>query len=250
MKKSTAFLFALVSLQCLCIAEETELIEAAATGRIDGSSSTKVQTGPMTLGSNGDPSYGIFAPLIGFNYSLQQIPTSLTQAVLRVTIDEFYGGGFSFETTNSITASILFNDNVSADFNELSIPSLAFSETISWFTERGWIDTGADFYFPAGTSILNYGTSVAADVTSTLTNSLAANQQNEFAFLILADNYNGTWLDLGASGTDRAPQLEITYNAIPEPSYVAFIISGISLLGFLLASRWNALFSESRRESK
>lgn len=250
MKKVTSFIIILVFLNLTCNATETELIDAAATGMIDGSSSVKVQTGTMTLGSNGDPRFGIFAPLIGFNYSLQQIPANLTQALLYVTIDEFYGGGYSFETTDPITASILFNDNVSTNFNELSIPSQAFSETMSWFTERGWIDTGADFYFPTGNDTLDYGTSVVADVTSTLINSLLSNQQQEFAFLVIADNYNGTWLDLGASGTDRTPQLEITYNAIPEPSFAAIILCGFSFLWYLLAFNRNAPPQQNRRKLK
>lgn len=207
---------------------------------INGTSSVKVQTGLSRLGSNGSDIYGIFAPLIAYNLTFDSEVKDFQSIKLKVTIDEHYGGGYAFASTSSITASILYNTSISDDFSEISLPNGAFNEDISWFTDRGWIDTGVNYFFPAGSNILEYGTTVTADITTGLKTALGSGLNHEFAFLVLADNYNGTWLKLGQSGSLREPELEIDYNAVPEPSAYALLIGGLALSSILLRRRIKA----------
>ena len=164
-------------------------------GYINGRTSPRIRSDQIRIGSNGGASGGIYAPLISFDLSLGT-PVNIQSINLNVTIQS-YGSGFNFSGT-PMTASILINDTItSSDFNELTFNNYAFSEEISWFTDRGWIDTGVNYTFPRGIDTLNTGTELSADIYESLSQVLSFNNNNNFAVLILADNYVGSWLNLG-----------------------------------------------------
>lgn len=204
-------------------------------GHIDGTSSNKINLDTIKLGSNGGPQTGIYAPLASFNISFDDAPTAIQSIDLSITIQS-YGSGFGFYSP--ITASILVNNAISSDFNELSFQTGAFSEDIDWFTNNGWIDTGADYFFPTNNDILSIGTELTTDVTTSLSQMILGNNNSELAFIILADNYNGANLTLGNSsnGGFESPTLIIDYSAVPEPSTYALIL-GALVLGFVALRR-------------
>ena len=204
-------------------------------GQINGQTSPNPQTGLSKLGANGDTRYGIYAPLAGFNISFDNNPISIQSIDLRVTIKS-YGSGYS--GSSPMTASILVNNSVGDDFAGFSVPNGIFNEDINWFTSNGWADTGADFIFPTNSDILSIGSSLSADITSSLSHMISGQNNNQFAIVILADSYNGSNLSLGTDldGGFESPTLIIDYSAVPEPSTYALIL-GALVLGFVALRR-------------
>jgi len=203
------------------------------SGYINGRSSTKISTSEVNLGSNGEARFGIFAPLIGFNFSLNNSQINIQSINLEVKIDG-YGSGYNFGLP--ITASVLYNNAVSDDFSEISIPGGAFNEEISWFTDRGWIDTNSNLTFPTD-PITPIGDSLTVDVTNSLSNVINLNGNNEFVLLILADNYVGSSLRLGDELTDNQSKIIIEYSVVPEPSSYALIFGCLALASASLSRR-------------